>query len=216
MWYILYIVSLSIYIYIIMYMYLNMYINCIFACIPLFHQMVAYDMFWFGLLQGPGDPVRFPNCLRERYAAYAVHRPGEPGGHVAGVLDPRKEFSQGDPYPNWTKTSCWNWSLGAMKSAHTKVSHPALTMARLLIPQKYLSFSASVPILSGDSFNLQLWCESFSIFFVPHHRPLCLIQSCFALRDVYSHFGVGLGVYIVAKKPVRHSKGREPVLEEGE
>lgn len=40
-------ISIYIYIYIcvVMYMYLNMYINCIFACIPLFHQMVAYDMF---------------------------------------------------------------------------------------------------------------------------------------------------------------------------
>ena len=35
--------TLSMYVYVIM--YLNMYINCIFACIPLFHQMVAYDMF---------------------------------------------------------------------------------------------------------------------------------------------------------------------------
>lgn len=28
---------------------------------------------------------QIPNCRRERYAAYAVHRPGEPGGHVAGI-----------------------------------------------------------------------------------------------------------------------------------
>lgn len=39
------ILYISIYICVVMYMYLNMYINCIFACIPLFHQMVAYDMF---------------------------------------------------------------------------------------------------------------------------------------------------------------------------
>lgn len=55
MWYTVHI-YIYIYICVVMYMYLNMYINCIFACIPLFHQMVAYDMFWFGLLQVEGIP----------------------------------------------------------------------------------------------------------------------------------------------------------------
>ena len=40
-----------------------------------------YVLIWFA--SSWGDPIRFPNCRRERYAAYAVHRPGEPGGHVA-------------------------------------------------------------------------------------------------------------------------------------